>query len=45
MLNFKHIMQSMSTFNEPFRKGYKFKENSRYDYWKKYEFTKNNGKF
>ena len=35
-----HYAKYESTFNEPFRKGYKFKENSRYDYWKKYEFTK-----
>ena len=36
-----HIAEFESTLDEPFRKGFNFKEKTRYDYWKKMEFKKN----
>ena len=35
-----HIAEHESTYNEKFRKGFNFKSKTRYDYWKKSEFTK-----
>ena len=39
-----HIARFESTLDEPFRKGFNFKEKTRYEYWKKMEFKKNEWK-
>ena len=39
-----HIAKFESTLDEPFRKGFKFKEKTRYEYWKKMEFKNNEWK-
>ena len=36
-----HYPKYESTLDEKFRKGYRFKEKNRIEYWKKFEFTKN----
>ncbi len=35
-----HLADYESTYNEKFRKGFNFKSKTRYDYWKKSEFSK-----
>ena len=35
-----HLAKFESTLDEPFRKGFRFKEKNRYEYWKKMEFKK-----
>jgi N,N'-diacetyllegionaminate synthase len=37
-----HIAECESTFDEPFRKGFNFKDKSRYEYWKRMEFSLKN---
>ena len=34
-----HYADFESTYDEPFRKGFNFSENTRYHYWKKMEFN------
>ena len=36
-----HYAEAESTYDEKFRKGFKFKHKTRFDYWKSCEFTKN----
>ena len=40
-----HIAEFESTLDEPFRKGFNFKEKTRYDYWKKWNLKKMNGSY
>ena len=39
-----HYSKYESTLDESFRKGFNFKQRTRYEYWKKYQFTKNQWK-